>query len=457
MTTPLLLPGQLISKQFFVPNLTGGLSYPLDTYAAFGYTVVAVNGLKVTNTGASVNATFKIGSTAISGLNGIAVNTTSSNNPVPTGGSPANVVAPGNTLSVVFDTPSSSPSPQNIQFTLVAARVDPLDGFLNKFRNPSMNIAQRGTGASQVSTSTPGGYTLDGWIVLAGTSGTTWSQAGATGNPISSNCLQITGAGTGSGSNDVSIRQRIEGSTAAPLANQTITVQLFFWNAGGGTSVTPTITVNHAYSVDNWTSHAAVNDQPTTSMQPIGSATSGIIAYTWNDPGSAANGLEIIIDFGSVWNSTSKYFYVTDFDMRATPGLTAGVCYNPPIPEARPDAVELAYCQRYFNSTFGNGIAPAQNAGLAGALLAQACSTSAGVCAQWNYPAQMRAIPTTITTYNPSNTNAYWRDVTNPADLTVTVDPSTSKGMANLVIGSSTYAGAVGDLCYIHATASAEL
>jgi hypothetical protein len=107
--------GLVISKQFFLPSLAAGYTYPLDTYAAFGYTVTYVYGLQLISSG-SVYATFKIGSTAITGLNNILINSSTSSAINVTSN---NLVAIGNTLSVVFGSPSS---PVNIQFTLSATR-----------------------------------------------------------------------------------------------------------------------------------------------------------------------------------------------------------------------------------------------------------------------------------------------------------------------------------------------
>ena len=135
MTTPVLPSPELFQKQqFFVPSLTAGLYYPLDSCAAFDYSIVSVSGM--TDSG-SVTADIQVYDgtswSSISGLSSVSLSTTFATTTV----AAANTVSPGYRLRVHFP---SATSPQNIQFTLVAVRLDPTGGFINKFCNPSMNI-----------------------------------------------------------------------------------------------------------------------------------------------------------------------------------------------------------------------------------------------------------------------------------------------------------------------------
>lgn len=102
-----------ISKQFYLPNLNAGLTYPLDTYAPFGYTVTEV--YQIQTSSGTVTAALKINGTAITGLSAISVSSTPQN----VAASGANSVAAGNGLTVVF---SSNSAAQNIQFTVAATR-----------------------------------------------------------------------------------------------------------------------------------------------------------------------------------------------------------------------------------------------------------------------------------------------------------------------------------------------
>src|ERR1700685_2547281 len=113
LPTPLLPVPLTISKQIYLPDLGAGLSYDLDTYAPFGYTVTNV--YQIQTSSGTVTAALQINGTNITGMSGIAV-TSTPQNVAATG---ANSVAIGNTLSLVF---SSNASAQNIKFTLAATR-----------------------------------------------------------------------------------------------------------------------------------------------------------------------------------------------------------------------------------------------------------------------------------------------------------------------------------------------
>jgi hypothetical protein len=118
---------------------------------------------------------------------------------------------------------------------------------------------------------------------------------------------------------------------------------------------------------------------------------------------------------------------------------------------------ERTRCERFYAKTFGLGTAPAQNAGLPGAIFAEAYGATAGMLyAQWYLPVQMIA-PAAITTFNPSASNANWRDVTGASDVVVLVDPDTAKHGRSIPIGSQTTALTAGHRCYIHAVADARL
>lgn len=318
-------------------------------------------------------------------------------------------------------------------------------GFVNRFRNGTMDVAQRGTSGSVASGNTQ--LALDGWYVGATGAACVWDQVYS----ADANYFQLIG---NTGMTDTFIKQRIESSVAAFLSNKNVTVQLIVSNTTGA-AITPTLTVKHATARDNW--GATVTDVNAISLQSVANNASATVAYTFTAANDTENGLEVTFDFGAALNSNAKSVYLTYADIRATPGVATGLNASPPTPELRPIAPELAFCQRYFNSTFGSGVTPAQNAGLSGALAAQPYGAAAGqLYTQWNFPVQMRVNPT-ITTYNPSAANANWRDKTNNTDIVVSVDPDSAIGRAGVMIGSQTTALTAGRRCYIHATASAEL
>ena len=102
-----------ISKQIYLANLTAGLSYDLDTCAAFAY--VVTNVYQIQTSSGTVTAALQINGTNITGLGSIAVDSTAQN----VAATGANTVAIGNTLSLVF---SSNVSALNIKCTLAATR-----------------------------------------------------------------------------------------------------------------------------------------------------------------------------------------------------------------------------------------------------------------------------------------------------------------------------------------------
>jgi hypothetical protein len=114
---------------------------------------------------------------------------------------------------------------------------------------------------------------------------------------------------------------------------------------------------------------------------------------------------------------------------------------------------ELALCERYFTKSFPYGTAPAQNAGITGAITAEGQAASSPAYAYVTFKNTMRATPT-IVTFNPNDTNANWRNTTSGGALTVAVQFT---GDAGTFIGSNTEVLAQYQLCAIHYTASAEL
>ena len=211
-------------------------------------------------------------------------------------------------------------------------------GMVNKFRNGTMDVWQRGTGPITITTS--GGYAADGWIILPAGAGVTAAQAG--GRLLTKNSLQVTGA---TSVTDVIIKQRVESLIAAAFCSQTVTVQAQVYNNTGG-SITPVLTVKHAGSQDVWTSPAT--DVNAVSLQPCANNGWTQIGYTFSANANSFNGIEIAFDFGNNFGANTKTLQITECDIRVTPGAASGLNANPPPPELRPIATELGFCQRYF-------------------------------------------------------------------------------------------------------------
>lgn len=242
--------------------------------------------------------------------------------------------------------------------------------------NASSNETTFNFGATAFKFTVPSGYS--GQTQVAN-----WSQA--SGRSLTQNALQVTG---NTPVTDVIIKQRIEGAVAAPLTSQIVTMQAQVFN-NTGASVTPTLTVKHANAVDNWS--ATTTDVSAVSLQACANSAWTQVSYTFTDAGSAAKGLEISFDFGNNFSTTAKSIKITELDISVTPLLpTSQQATAPPAPELRSLPTELRICQRYFSTTYGNGIAPgtAATAGMQRLLGDQTFGQSLLL------PQQMRAAPT---------------------------------------------------------------
>ena len=251
-------------------------------------------------------------------------------------------------------------------------------GLVNKFRNGTMDVWQRGTSAITVTTS--GAYTADGWIVTP--TGASCTAVQATNNRTGANTLyglQVTGA---TSVTDITVAQRIESYIAAGLAGKTVTVQAQVYNNTGG-SITPKLQTQYAGSTDSWGS--PTTDLSATNLQACANGAWTQVAYTLSVSSSATKGYAFIFDFGNNFSTTGKDVVVAELDVRVTPNLTTGLNSYPPTPELRLISIESGLCQRYFY----NGV-PA----LRGVVATTALANRMGA----PHPVLMRASPTVTMT-----------------------------------------------------------
>lgn len=219
-------------------------------------------------------------------------------------------------------------------------------GFLNKFRNPGFDIAQRGTSGS-VSAGTTA-YTLDGWQISATGAAAAWSRQ--TNNDVAGNDLVISCA---TGLTALTVQQRIESYLAWQLraAQNTgvapITIQFGIVNRSGAT-ITPQLATQYPNATDNFS--AVTTDLVATNLQSIANGAYGTVAYTFTPNNSINQGYQIQLLFGGACNAASGSISIFWAGVRATPGVTAGLNSNPPQPEIPPVAAEMALCQRYYQS-----------------------------------------------------------------------------------------------------------
>ncbi len=135
----------------------------------------------------------------------------------------------------------------------------------------------------------------------------------------------------------------------------------------------------------------------------------------------------------------------------ARPALQLGAVPGPF--ERLPAGATLALCQRYFAKTFPPAVAPAQNAGLSGALVAHAVVANAIPVLRWAFPVPMRAVPV-LAFYNPSAANGQWSAGGVAAVASATL-PATRDAAYIATAAAPTIAA--GTLAAVHATADAEL
>jgi hypothetical protein len=221
-------------------------------------------------------------------------------------------------------------------------------GFVNRLRNGTFDVWQRAASGTTVTGALT--YTADGWIIGASGAGLPWSRSAGGGSFPTLYSMSIVGA---AGNTATTFRQRIESAVAAPLGSGSATFQISLLN-NTGAIFTPTLTINHATVQDNFAGVATdvgpVNLQPC----PVGVWTT--LAYTFTVPQASANlGLEVMITLGALAAGQALGFAVAD--LRSTPGVPVGLNANPPPPELRPIATELAFCQRYFYDPANGGVA----------------------------------------------------------------------------------------------------
>lgn len=276
--------------------------------------------------------------------------------------------------------------------TQKASGTMPIRGFVNLLVNGTLDIWPTGTGPMTVTQD--GAYTAEGWIVTPTGASCTVQQAQGRTNGLTLNSLQLTGA---SGVTDIQCAQLIESYAAQQMAGQTVTVQAQIFNGTGG-PITPTLTTWMARLQDNW-GYSPFTDLNTTSLQSCPNNAWTQIAYTFTASSYAGTGYGLVFDFGNNFSNSGRYVRIGEVEIRVTPGVTTGLNSSPPVPEMRPIDVELARCQRYFQSSYDFGVAPGTITS-AGAPSHVVENTFFYAAIPITIPVKMRIGPT-ITLYSP--------------------------------------------------------
>jgi hypothetical protein len=314
----------------------------------------------------------------------------------------------------------------------------------NIFINGGFDIWQRTPDDSGVTTTRK--YVADRWAVTCGAGTLAHVQRSTTvrSGARSKYSLQLDGAG---GVTTVDVDQRIE-ATQTGLYKRQIYFTAYVYN-GSGTAFTPTLFVSTPSAADNWSSSTVRNGGGSgEALQEC--ADSAWTLVVWTADISAYTNIDNGVEFRLRIPSGS--LVAGDVVRLAEINLVPGGVATPFV--ARPIGLELMLCQRYYWKSFPLDVPPAQATGdPTGVIVAFGAAAVAYSTAGWvDFPVPMRATPT-VTTYNPYQANANWRDVGNTVDKTVATG-TTSYRSISLTMSD---APAAGGIYAIHATASAEL
>ena len=344
----------------------------------------------------------------------------------------------------------------------------------NLIINGAMRVFQRGTSFVAALTGT---FSADRWLyVKAGTmvhtvtqdaDVPTVAQAGVL--FTSSLRLNLTTADIAIAAGDACLMlQNIEGYNFQRIAQRAFTAS--FWvkaTTAGVYSISFRNSGQDRSYVSNFTISAGATWEYKTVTVPA-SPTAGTWSYT--------NGIGITVGItlatGTTFQTTAGAWQVGNFIGTATNvnGVNTGatdfrftglqVEAGSVATQFEIDTVadEISSCQRYYWKSFPYATAPAQNAGVAGALNYR--TAAAGALAHsraTTFPVLMRASPT-VTTYNPAAANANWRNVSINTDSAAPLLTSGSISDAQVEITNPQLAGdTISHYIIIHATADAEL
>lgn len=343
----------------------------------------------------------------------------------------------------------------------------------NAIINGDMEIAQRGTSFAAIANGT---YSLDRWVynkvgaavhtVTQDTDVPTVAQAGRL--FTHSIKLALTTADTAIAAGDfVLLRQAVEGYNWRALAQRIIT--LSFW-------IKSPITGIHCVALENSAADRSivkeftVNVVNTWEKKTLTFAASPS-AGTWDYTNGTGAFLSFTLAAGSTYQGTADSYQssrlfatanqVNGVNTGITPYFITGVQLEAGSVatefEGRAAGTELALCQRYYEKSFPFSTAPAQGAGLTGAL--HFAATKAGALSNYTaatYQVTKRTNPT-VTTYNPSSANGEMRDITAAADMAGTTVNTGSNDRSLVVTATGAAGTAVGNGIAVHWSASAEL
>lgn len=272
-------------------------------------------------------------------------------------------------------------------------------GLRNRIINGDMRIAQRSTSAAIVS----GSYVaLDRWLIYSGGNSGVMSQvaSGLAGFQYALKIQRNAGQTSVSG---LQINQALETVNSIPLQGQTVTLS-FYAKAGANFSggvlnpfvATGTGTDQAALNIGSWTGNTFVVNANT----PALTTTWTRYSYTGVVPSNATQiGVAINASFTGTAGVDDSY-YVTGVQLEVGSAAT-------PF-EYRPYGMELALCQRYYQKTYNQSVAPGSASTLSMANLIANGATGTNY-SFFSFIVPMRAAPTVSVWDGNGNANAFSR------------------------------------------------
>ena len=318
-----------------------------------------------------------------------------------TGTSPATITNAGvtqlNTLTGALTlTPTDGGKITNSGSSLLASSPA---GFINVLRNSSLTAWFHGcvSGAcTATTTAATSNWCAEGVFVLP-TGASVTCQATATvpaGNP-GYYALKITGL---TSNTDIKVRFPVESYTAAKIAGLATTFQFTFIN-NSGSSITPALSTKYPTTQDGGVTGgaawgASTADLGSTNLTACPNGSTCTEAYTLTVNASANLGYEFVVDFGAMASNADSITIGAGFDARATPGISTGINANPPLPEVHTPAEDIVWCERFFQDSYDNMVAPGASShlGMAGGAYSITSSSQMNLGVTFHVP--MRAVPT---------------------------------------------------------------
>ena len=209
-------------------------------------------------------------------------------------------------------------------------------GFKNRIINGAMGIWQRGTSVTP-SLGSLTSYVVDRWASYqTGAATAVYKSTGFNGQP---NCAGFNGVASNT---SVVLFQPIESVNCSDLVGATVTLSVWLYSTI--TSKGVSLYIDTANSVDNFS--ATTQRATSTVSVPSGLWTQYTLTYT-NADATVANGIRVRIDFGACTSGTYAFTGV-----QLEKGSTATSF------DYRPYGTELALCQRYYEKSYTQSVAP---------------------------------------------------------------------------------------------------